>query len=419
MITSVAALAVAAALASEPEPPLFDDTPLVHASPWRPSLRVAAIGRADLTVDGPRDNTMGGVIEVAGEVVYEPTPAWEARVKARARSLAEARPGHAEGRFVPDLIDLALVWRPELGPEITLGVVGDLRWPTLVTPQPPDRSLGPLEGGGLLSAESTVTARPVPLLIVAQSLSDWRLQTLWQPWFVPARWPLRRSGWAPIADVLGVGDFAGVAGPAGLAGGSAGLRLSGRLGELSLGATWLWRVEPIPDETTFGRQHRAGLDLGLTTGPLAWRFELAFADHETAWTAAGSATRGPALEALLITSAQPLVMLELEAGLRAVAFLDDVGDDMHFLERGPRDAEVLFRLGLLLAYDGVLRLDLRGRVALARADFDLAAALALRTSRKSEVALGLGVYDGNAVAVGRGALYDGDDEVWVRWTHAW
>ncbi|MCC6624731.1 MAG: hypothetical protein IT385_26005 [Deltaproteobacteria bacterium] len=389
---------------------LIVDAPPEARSPWSWSLRTLALLGADLVAE-PGEDTLATTLELAPALAFEPSPRWDARVRLRLRHRLGARPGAARHDLDVDPLEARVRWRPDGGPEVTLGWIDDTRWPELASPHPLDLALGPLPASG----EAGDRRRAIPALHLSHTLGPARVELLWQPLHVPMRVPLAGSDWAPF-EVEGADELADLARADGLGGGSAGARVRLRGARWDLGLTWLWRPDPIPDASGATRQHRVAADLGATTGPLAWRLEVAGVDRHNGWTTARAPAHAAALEALVGVSSAPTIFLELEVHLR---LLHALGAEGRWLGGGPRDLDLAGRVGLLLAWDGVLRLDVEGRVGLMRPDGDLALALALRASPRDEVALGLTIFEGAAVAAGRGALYDADDALWVRWIRAW
>jgi len=387
------------------------DAPPAERSPWTFTGRGLALVAADLTAEEDED-TLATLVDVQLALAFEPTPTWDARVHVRLRHELGVRPGDARQALTLDPIEARLAWRPTAGPEITAGWVADLRWPELASPHPLDLALGPRAPTG----EPGDRRRAIPALHVAHALGAARVELLWQPIEVAMRVPLAGSDWAPVT-LTGVDALADIAPVDGLAGGSAGARARVTLGRGEVGVTWLWRVDPVPAARGASRQHRLTLDARLATGPLGWRGEVAWVDRTNAWTVARAPTSSPTVEGRVSVAWAPLVLLDLELGLDALHALD--AGARRWLGAGPDDVDLRARVGLLLAWDGVARLDLEGRLGLLRPDGDVALALALRASAWDEVAIGLTVFEGAAVAGGLGALYDADDALWLRWTRAW
>jgi len=413
MILAFAALAALAL--GDDEPLVVEDAPAAR-SPLVWSGRALALGAADLAA-GDDEDTMALLAGLDLALAYTPTPAWEARAAARLRYFAGLRPRDAAGELTPELREARVVWRPTAidgGLELSAGWTADTRLPELLRLEPPDLSLGPLPATG----EPLDRRRPILLVQAGYTLGPVRLEALWQPVRTRLSAPLRGSDWAPWPRRDGPRDVAQLGGRDGLDGGALALHTRLVVDRLALGLGWAWSVDPVPAGAAFVRRHVVGLDAALTTGPLRWRLDLALASARTAWTPELRWLTRPALEGVVSVAASPHIAVDVELGARAVHAFDVADRQTRWLGAGPDDVELFLRLGLLLAFDGVLRLDAEGRLGLARPDGDVELALALRASSADEVALGLTIFEGRAVAVGRGALYDGDDELWIRWVRS-
>jgi hypothetical protein len=88
----------------------------------------------------------------------------------------------------------------------------------------------------------------------------------------------------------------------------------------------------------------------------------------------------------------------------------------HFMNGGPNDLWIGGRLLLMLAFDGILRLEARGGADVLRRSWDLAAELAARLTPAWELALGLAVADGDRTNGGLGAVFAARDRLWLRST---
>ncbi|MFO0748355.1 MAG: hypothetical protein U1F43_22235 [Myxococcota bacterium] len=410
MIAWACAAALALGASQDPDAPLIDATPPARAKTLSLGGRALLLGAADVSRE-PDEDALETVLGLELAATWEPSSLVELHLTGRVRHHLGLTPHRARGGLEPELREARLLARVSAELDVEAGLLADLRWSTLVDPQPPDLQLGPWPASG----EPGDRRRPIPALRAALRLGGWRFEALWQPLFVAPRVPLRGSDWAPLPAIdapAGVDALADLPHARGLAGSVVGARATWRKDAWEAGLSWLWRWDPIPRANGFERQHVVGVDLATVTGPLHWRLEAACQDAHTAWSPALAATRRPAFEALLGVAAAPAIFLDGELTLRAV-HLFGAGSERR-LGQGPDDLDVGLRIGLLMAFDGVLRLDLEARRALLRDDGDVWLALAVRLGRSAEVALGLTLFGGDPMDAGRGALYDADDQLWAR-----
>ena len=89
-------------------------------------------------------------------------------------------------------------------------------------------------------------------------------------------------------------------------------------------------------------------------------------------------------------------------------------DDPILRYEGPDDLWLRAALGLMLAWDGRLRLDAELCYGLLRDDWWVSASLGLRVTEGLELSAGVALFEGEPIDVGLGALYDDRDEVWLR-----
>lgn len=408
--------AFVAALVVADEPLIVDDAPPAERDPLSIGGHMLLLGAADLEDAGGRDfvETVAG-LELA--LAWEPSAGWQVAVVARLRHHLGMNDDDARGGFEPELRAATITWHASDEVDLEAGLFADVRWPRLVDPQPPDLWLGPLPATG----EATDRRRPIPALRAVASLDDWRFEALWQPIFVAPRVPLVGTDWSPLGPLSELGplfadddfdELGDLDHPTGLDGGVVGLRATWRKCAWEAGLSWLWRWDPVPLVDGFRRQHVVGADVATTTGPVHWRADLAFEDVHTSYVDFGRATRDPAMSARLALSSTPVVFLDFELALQATVIFGDEPEKR--VGSGPDDLDLSLRLTLLAAYDGLVRLDLEQHIALLRDDLQTSAAIVMRFAKRIEGALGFTVFDGNAMDLGPGALYDADDQVWLR-----
>jgi len=125
----------------------------------------------------------------------------------------------------------------------------------------------------------------------------------------------------------------------------------------------------------------------------------------------------PVVRWALDVAIEPAVFFELTLGLEG-SHAAGASRDVRTVYEGPDDLWLRGRAALLMAYDGVLRLDVDTRIALLRDDWWVTPALTLRASPAVNLALGMSLFGGNPLDLGLGALYDRADQVWLRatWT---
>jgi len=346
------------------------------------SSRVAGEGRVTLVQaaewGGGGDEPLRSIARVQGRVLWEPSAALSLGVGGRVFGVLDAGPHTADGDafFEPRV---GLRWQGGQT-EVALGYGDALRWSTLVDPLPLDLRLGPLPETAVEDRR-----RAIPFVSVRQGVGRLSIEGLWQPLAVQA------------AGVDVDGDARG------LAGGAVGARAGWRGDGWGVAGAYLWRLATTQPVV---RQHVIGLDANYTTGVVHWRAEVAWSSRHSDWLV-GRNRRDRrddgALEGLVSVGAAPTIFLDGELGVRA----RHVGEQVDALE-------LFFRLELLMAFDGVLRLDAEGHIGLGYDDQQLAAALVVRASARAEVALGVDVFGGNGVDGGLGALYDATDQLWAR-----
>ena len=121
------------------------------------------------------------------------------------------------------------------------------------------------------------------------------------------------------------------------------------------------------------------------------------------------------LHATLEVAASPAIFLDFTVGLEAL--IDVTGaSSPRSVFGGPRDLWVTARLNLLLAFDGVLRLDAETRLGLTRDDLVGTLAFTARARADLELSLGLALFGGNPMDAGLGGLYESRDSLWLRAT---
>jgi len=381
---------------------------------------------------------------------WEPAPDWTVTVAGRLRhrvayaprtaggaSAGSALAGEATalaGGLYPEVRRAVIRWRP--GPELQLGLdCVRLGRSQLARPldrlNPIDWRAGPLgpEGGDRL---------PVPVVAFRNPLGAGELLIAWVPLFIAPhvpigaradprlaltpRSPLLTAGSLPGGPLSEVSDLADLLDSARdiVRSSELALRWTQRLGSLDLALTWLYQRDRVPDladPSARARQHVLGLDLALPLGPLRTVGELAIIVDQRVWAASPGlpSSRHPTLHATLEGAISPAIFLDLTVGLEAI--IDLAGPTSpRYLFGGPRDLWVTARLNLLLAFDGVLRLDAETRLGLSRDDLVGTLALTARARPDLELTLGLALFGGNPMDGGLGGLYESLDSLWLRAT---
>ncbi len=335
---------------------------------------------------------------------WTPGDCWEVALQARVRHHLDVRLATSErdpigGDLSPEIRRALIRWQGATR-SLTLGI-DVTRWgKTLARPfdlyNPDDWRDGPLgpEGGERV---------PTFALTLRQTLGEGELLLSWTPFYFAAR-STRPDGPAPEQNIIDSSDLAA--------------RITQRLGPLDLALGWMWRLPRyfpgLVSRTTDGRQHVVGLELALTTGPLRWLAEGAFVLDAPVLSPATTRS-APLTRWAFDIAIEPARFVELTLGLEGAHTLDAATTPTYY--EGPDDLWLRSRLGLMLAFDGVLRLDLESRIGLLRDDWWLVPMLSLRASDALTLALGAAVYGGSAVDLGLGAVYDDRDEVWLRATY--
>lgn len=330
---------------------------------------------------------------------------WEAVLEGRVRHRLFVSPeGVASGELAPELRRASLRGPVSAG-GLELGVGWEVvRWGRtqarpfdVVSPQDlRDGPLGP-EGG---------ERAPVLSLSARQPLGDGALALLVLPFFVAAQGTQAEA--SPAQDVVHSSELAS--------------RFTQRVGAFDLGLGWAWRFDRAPllpglerALPTPERQHVLGAELAWGRGALRLLGEAAlFIDQRL-------------FHRDLVSERRAVVRWGLDAGLAPAVFLELVlglegahapGATARTLYEGPDDLWLRARVGLMLAFDGVLRLDGEARVGLLRADWYTTAWLTWRVSSAASLGLGLTLLGGQGVDGGLGALYDRSDHAWLRfaWT---
>lgn len=354
--------------------------------------------------------------------------------------------------FEPRLDAAFIRWLAPGGLELVAGLQR-IRWGATTLARPFD-ALAPLDlRYGPLPTLDTPSL-PVLALNLKQALGPVTAELLWIPFFTSHEATLFGGDWALLGRRL-----AAAAPPAlrdailgrpasarhrdqpslalteappmdGVTGADLGLRLATRLGGLDLAVAWAlhWDRAPVLERdaaapadasghsTRLGRSHLVGLELAWTWDVLAFAVDAVWSDRRTFYTPALASYR------------RPIVELAAEVGLRPVPWLDAsvAVSTLHVLR--PPDAEllgasshtvaVLGRVGLLLAWDGALRLDLRGRWGVSLREVHTEAALTWRPLRALEITAGVTLFDGAAAHPGVGWLYADNDSAYLRTSYA-
>jgi len=321
------------------------------------------------------------------------------------------------GDFAPEVRRALVRWQPRCGPTLVLGM-DVVRWGrTLARPfdvvSPLDWRDGPLQPEG---------GERVPTFGVSlmQPLGQGEAMVLWTPFFFGSLGPAVAN--SPIQDGWQSSELA--------------VRVTQRLGDLDIAAGWVWRFDrPLPATSTDAaaeRQHVLGLELALSTGPVRWAAEAAFILDQRHYLGAEQVAARPTIRWAFDAAIEPAIFLELTVGLEGAHVLGAAAERTDF--EGPDDLSLRARMALLLAYDGVLRLDVDARVGVLRDDWWVTPAFTLRASSSLSLGLGLSAFGGSSGGDpldlglassgsprrygGLGALYDRADQLWLRavWT---
>ena len=422
---------VCAAPAPLPTPPSDDDALLVDPTPTATPARVELTGAwqervtSDLAWD-PGEHPFEAFSELTLGAHITPSTALEFTLAGRLRHrLLLDDAARVTGVFEPELREAALVWRVGAATVVAAGYRRP-SWLHLVDPAPPDLRRGPFMDGR--------EAVPVLAAEVSQAFGPLTLGALWLPLYTPARVPLGAAPWgewAPAALVPSLAveappdlaDLADYPGPRadGLTSSELGVIARLRTPAIDLTAAWLWRWDrasaPL-GAAAMTRQHVVGLGAAFPTGPLRWTAEFAVTSDETAWTPTLTFERRPFLRWELALGITPALPLDLTLEVHGTHAFGAVAK--HFLDGGPNDVGGELWIGgrmlLMLAFDGILRLDARGGADALRKSWDLDAELAARVTPAWELALGLGVAAGDRADGGVGGVFAARDRVWLRST---
>lgn len=405
---SLVALAAALAIGA-PDDGLADDEPIEIGPPideaaprgvelgarWTSHLRVAT---SDEPLEAIRAR-LGSTLALA--LSWSPEPRWHLALATRVRHRVDLAsdptrfdPG-AEAELRRALVRWQLACR-----ELTLGL-DELRWGrTLSRPtdlvSPLDWREGPLlpEGGERL---------PVVLVALRQPLGAGALDLAWIPLAAENRFAPASHTPTPAADLGASGELA--------------LRLTQRVHALDLALGWRWgldRAPALPAEarpSRSPRHHALGLELAGPLGPMRWAAESALLVRHRLFDHALAERHDELVRWALQLAWTPAIFLDLVVELEGAHALAAAAPTWH---EGPDDLWLRSRLGLMLAFDGVLRLDAESRVGLRRDDWWVRIALAVRASEIVELGLGLTLFGGAPLDLGLGALYDDADHVWLR-----
>ncbi len=338
-----------------------------------------------------------------------------------------ANPG-GQGESVVGLLEtelrrLSATWRPDGGPELVVGLQ-TVRWgrTTLSRPfdlvSPADWRDGPV---GRVEEQRL----PVVALAARLALGQGQLEAVYVPFFVAARMPLLGESAPTLSDSAeaalrdaGVDDIEDFEGPRQdfIASGEVGVRLTQRIGDLDLGLGWLWRRDRIPGPSGHERQHALGLDLSTRLGPVRLTAEGAMLVDRRVWRPDGVDSPDPVSEhhlgidwAFELQTA-PTVYFDVVAGLGGRHL---PGASGRFLGAGPDEVWFDLRLELLLAFDGLLRLDTELRFELLRVSHHVMSGLAVRATEDFQLTLGVLVFGGEAESGGLSALYRATSHAWL------
>jgi len=327
------------------------------------------------------------------------------------------------GLLETELRRLSATWRPDGGPELVVGLQ-TIRWGRTTLSRPFDL-VSPVDWRDGPVGRIEEQRLPVVALSARVALGQGQLEAVYVPFFVAARVPLLGES-APALDEAvdtslreaGVNDLDDFEGPRQdfVDSGEVGVRLTQRLGDLDLGLGWLWRRDRIPGPSGHERQHAVGLDLSTRLGPVRLTAEGAMLVDRRVWRGSGAddpdlvSERHLGIDWAFELQTAPTVYFDVVAGLGG-RHLPGAGG--RFLGAGPDEVWFDLRLELLLAFDGLLRLDTELRVEILRQSHHVMSGLAVRATEDFQLTLGVLVFGGDAESGGLSALYQATSHAWL------
>lgn len=361
--------------------------------------------------DEPAERRLTLGTTVALGLGWTPADSWELALETRLRHRLDALDGgpdaeddEVRGDFVAEVRRASVRWQLDCR-ELALGM-DVVRWGrTLTRPtdrvSPDDWREGPLPPEG----DDRV---PTFVLSLRQPLGDGEARVIWSPFFTPARYSSESAEPGISANIV---DSSALV-----------TRLTQRAGGLDLALVWLWAHDRAPalpptspPRSAPGRQHTLGLELALATPLLGIAAEAALSLEERLF------------DRELEARPHTLVRWAAQVGLRLAPILDLALElegahaptsNAPTWHHGPDDLWLRSRLTLLLAFDGIVRLDASTRIGLLRDDWWVTAGLSLRLTSEVGVSSGVAFFGGDPLDLGLGALYERSDHAWLRLTYS-
>jgi len=406
---------------------------------------------------GPRQDVMTWRTRVDAHLTWEPGPRWDIVLEARlehALSAAHGSPppgargatrGRAEATVEVAQVRWRSPWRLDLiaGRQRILWGAADLYRP-IATLNPRDLRWGPLP-----ALDQPVV--PIWALAAQWSRGPVVVEAVWAPLYAVHRAELAGSDWRLVPGVRLPGDLRQLAESldprrldrhterlivtdppaAGGLPGDVGVRVVWRSGGPDLALTWIhqWDRTPwvVADPArgvgyrgTLRRSHALGVDLAWSIGDLELKADAVWRSGTIAYAAAEDeplrAWRGPALDGVVQLGWRPTIWLEVAGAVTHLRLLGGAIPEGLMGLDSPGTTHLRWRVTALLAFDGVLRLDVRGRWGLELADLLVQAAVSWRASRALALTLGVSILAGPPGGRGLGSLYRDADSAYLRAT---
>ncbi|PIE19735.1 MAG: hypothetical protein CSA66_02160 [Proteobacteria bacterium] len=385
--------------------------------------RVDVVATAHLHDDGDED--LFSLYErVDLSITWELGPRVSARLDGRLvhrlRLDPERQGDDLQAAFEPELRRAWLAWRATDALELTVGQQA-LRWGATTLARPLDALVahdyrfGPLAPQGAL-------ARPVFGLTARLNAGRHGVTLVYQPFFAGHRADLLKGDWVPFdPDRFALPPDLNLVSPRddGGAGATVAARWAVRLGAVDAGLVWVWQPDRVPwvdasaARATYRRRHVLGAELSALLGPVVARLDAALSTRQTLYLRDGRPLDRPTLHAALELEVRPAVWLEAAVGVDHLAVFEPPPEgELHLL--APQATRLALRSSLLLAFDGAVRLDLRGRWDVSLGDFIGDAGLTWRASRAWALGAGAAVFTGASSGRGVGGLYEGRDYAYLR-----